>query len=301
MKLRDQCIGKWSGILTQMGVESSFLQNKHGPCPFCGGKDRYRFDDKDGRGTFFCSNCGSGDGFDFCMKLTGGTFKDVAKLIEPIVGGVIPKKQVKKDYTRQSVINAFAGLKHLAMGDNVYRYLKNRGVTSIVGYGLRCHPKLKYYLDGNLSYPAMVALIEGPNKERLGYHATYLSEGSKAPVDAPKKVFKVVEKITGGAIRLSPLQPHIAITEGIENALAVMQKEGLACWAAANAVMMEAIILPPEVKKVTIFGDNDRSFTGQASAYILAKRLVREGREAEVVFRSSQGEDYLDYLNKASA
>ena len=49
---------RWLAILPALGVPSHFLRNKHGPCPVCGGKDRFRFDDKDGKGTFFCNGCG---------------------------------------------------------------------------------------------------------------------------------------------------------------------------------------------------------------------------------------------------
>ena len=36
-------------------------RNLIGTCPMCGGKDRFRFDDKGGRGTWICSQCGAGD------------------------------------------------------------------------------------------------------------------------------------------------------------------------------------------------------------------------------------------------
>jgi hypothetical protein len=50
---------RWLDILTALGVPAKFLRNWHGPCPMCGGKDRFRFDDKDGKGTFFCNGCGA--------------------------------------------------------------------------------------------------------------------------------------------------------------------------------------------------------------------------------------------------
>jgi hypothetical protein len=37
-------------------------KNRHQACPVCGGSDRFRFDDKEGRGTWFCNQCGAGDG-----------------------------------------------------------------------------------------------------------------------------------------------------------------------------------------------------------------------------------------------
>ena len=43
--------GRWREILPRFGIAGRFLQNRHGPCPLCGGKDRYRFDDRDGSGS----------------------------------------------------------------------------------------------------------------------------------------------------------------------------------------------------------------------------------------------------------
>ena len=51
--------GRWPGILAELGVPESALRNRHGPCPGCGGRDRFRFDNRDGRGTFICSQGGN--------------------------------------------------------------------------------------------------------------------------------------------------------------------------------------------------------------------------------------------------
>jgi putative DNA primase/helicase len=67
----DEAVGRWPGILQSLGLDPSFLNKKHGPCPICSGKDRYRFDDKGGRGTWICSHCGSGDGFKLLQGVLG--------------------------------------------------------------------------------------------------------------------------------------------------------------------------------------------------------------------------------------
>ncbi|EEY1441531.1 DNA primase, partial [Escherichia coli] len=38
--------GHWSRILPALGV--NVLKNRHQPCPVCAGKDRFRFDDREG-------------------------------------------------------------------------------------------------------------------------------------------------------------------------------------------------------------------------------------------------------------
>jgi putative DNA primase/helicase len=61
--------GRWPEILSALGIGISFLKNKHGPCPLCGGKDRFRFDNKDRTGSYFCNQCGSGSGIVMLRKL----------------------------------------------------------------------------------------------------------------------------------------------------------------------------------------------------------------------------------------
>jgi phage/plasmid primase-like uncharacterized protein len=85
-EIQQRALGRWYGILSTLGVATNFLRNKHGPCPVCGGKDRFRWDNKDGKGTFYCSQCGAGDGFELLKKLKGWDFKQAAAEVEGIVG-----------------------------------------------------------------------------------------------------------------------------------------------------------------------------------------------------------------------
>ena len=44
--VRDIAKGRWKEILPALGIDPKFLQNRHGPCPICGGDDRFRWDDR---------------------------------------------------------------------------------------------------------------------------------------------------------------------------------------------------------------------------------------------------------------
>src|ERR1700723_3302683 len=81
---------RWRELLPQLGVETRFLTNKHGPCPLCGGRDRYRFDDKDGTGSYFCGQCGAGSGIILVRKLKGWDHKTACDEIDKIVGHAAP-------------------------------------------------------------------------------------------------------------------------------------------------------------------------------------------------------------------
>jgi putative DNA primase/helicase len=90
LDVRTVAAGRWRGILLGLGMDERTLSGKHGPCPLCGGRDRFRFDDKGGKGTYFCSGCGAGDGVRLAMGLTGQGFKETAQQIERLAGVVQP-------------------------------------------------------------------------------------------------------------------------------------------------------------------------------------------------------------------
>ena len=90
MTILDAARGRWPDLLQQLGgLAPSQLTDKHQPCPLCGGRDRYRFDDQDGTGSWFCNQCGGkdhtgggGTGMDLLMRCTGWEFAEAAKHIE---------------------------------------------------------------------------------------------------------------------------------------------------------------------------------------------------------------------------
>jgi putative DNA primase/helicase len=94
IKITDVANGHWPAILGALaGLSSDQLTDKHQPCPLCGGKDRYRFDDQDGTGSWFCNKCGgpseaggAGSGMDLLLRRTGWTFADAAKRVEQHLG-----------------------------------------------------------------------------------------------------------------------------------------------------------------------------------------------------------------------
>ena len=76
----------WRRVLLACGATEQVLRKKPSQCPACGGKDRYTFDNKWGRGDFFCRQCGAGDGFKLLEKLFGWPFKQARLEIIRIQG-----------------------------------------------------------------------------------------------------------------------------------------------------------------------------------------------------------------------
>lgn len=296
----DEAVGRWPGILQSLGIEPAFLNKKHGPCPICSGKDRYRFDDKAGRGTWICSHCGSGDGFKLLQGVHGWSFSEAAKQVDRIVGTVQagPIAPERTDASKiRALLQVWEGSRPVTRGDAVWQYLNRRLGLETVPADLRLHPGLRYTNeDGqNLGrFPAMVAKIRYPDGTGASIHRTYLTDdGHKAPVPQAKKIM-AGKSLNTGAVRLGAAGPTLGIAEGIETALAASERFGLPVWAATNAVLLEAWVPPKGVERVLIAGDNDASFTGQAAAFGLARRLVQKGLAVEIHLPEQVGKDWAD-------
>ena len=100
-KIQDLANGHWPSILGDLaGLTSQQLTDKHQPCPLCGGEDRYRFDDKDGTGSWYCNKCGGrdnqgggGTGMDMLMRRTNWEFKEAVRRIEQHLGISSPRPE----------------------------------------------------------------------------------------------------------------------------------------------------------------------------------------------------------------
>ena len=90
-EVRAAANGRWADVLGRLGVNASLLENKHGPCPGCGGNDRFRWDDRNGDGTWLCSQGGggtiSGDGIALLMHTTGKEWKDCLHMVGELLLG----------------------------------------------------------------------------------------------------------------------------------------------------------------------------------------------------------------------
>lgn len=83
-----QACGHWPRILPALGVK--VIKNRHQACPVCGGSDRFRFDDKEGRGTWLCNQCGAGDGLKLVEKVFGVSASEAAGKVSALTGSLLP-------------------------------------------------------------------------------------------------------------------------------------------------------------------------------------------------------------------
>lgn len=298
----ERATGRWAGILKHFGLDDKTLSGDHCPCPVCGGKDRFRFDDKEGRGTYFCSHCGAGAGMDLLMKATGMTFKEAATAVDGIIGSV---PEDKKPSRQQSTENKVEVAKRIwsesvavTVGDPVHQYLTRRtGENPTFDPGvIRYHPSLRYRKDdgsGSANHPGMIARVQALDGSGTAVWRTFLTaDGRKADVSSPKK--GVGSMPAGSAVRLSGHTGTLGIAEGIETALCASKRFGIPVWSATCLAVLEKWIPPEGVSKVWILGDNDTHSGGQIAAWRLSERLLKSGIEVVVRIPDSPGTDWAD-------
>ena len=299
--------GYWEQILTSFGIDAKILDGTHRPCPVCGGDDRFRFDNKKGNGTFYCSHCdpSAGDGMNLLMNFKGWDFQTAANEVDKVVGNCTEKEVPKEtglDQSKKYVDQILEGCVPIEAGGIVKQYFNNRGLFKIPRKHLLFNPRVYHYekeTKESSYHPAMVTKIQAPDGSLDGIHINYLTEqGHKASVRPNKKIMRYKDKAKGGAVRLTDMRETIGIAEGIETAIAVMNMYQVPCWATCNANKLEEFFPPEGVREVYIFADNDLSFTGQKAAFNLAYKLKRHKRQFHVrcVVAPSAGTDFADMV-----
>jgi putative DNA primase/helicase len=295
-EVRDLAKGRWKEILPSLGVDSRYLVNKHGPCPICGGEDRFRFDDWLGRGGYICSQCGAGDGFRLASKITGQPFHVLAEKVRNMLGHSGgyegPVQDNEEIANKQKMQAVWQGAGRPLLGGPVDHYLTTR-----VGC-LWPSQELREASYGQ--YTVMVArILNYAGQRAVNLHLTFLTpDGRKADIAPAKRMMK--GKLPDGcAIRLGPERAVMGVAEGIETAISASIMFDMPVWACVNGMLLSKWIPPAIAEHVTIFGDNDANFTGQSKAYHLANRLeVQFRRKVTVSLPPMTGDDWNDHHHK---
>lgn len=192
---------RWQEIHAAIGIAPKFLRNKHQPCPACGGKDRFRYDDKDGKGTFICTHweSGAGDGFGLVMHFLGCDFQTALKQVSGILGmdetnplPIPPTRPQPQPRPEKDHIGKLAALwdeaEPLTPDCPAVQYLKSRGLDMAhLPENVRFLPEKDYWTTGEDkplllgSFPCMVCAIRDMDEELQGLHFTYLQTAYDKP------------------------------------------------------------------------------------------------------------------------
>ena len=202
-----------------------------------------------------------------------------------------------------------------ATGTLVESYLRGRGITCPPPATIRFLPRQRNWSDGG-TYPAMISLVQrvpgdddraalesGASLIDAGAHFTFLQGGGpdgpvvKAATDACKLT---LGQLRHGGVWLTPVEKigeQLAVAEGIETALSVMQITKLPTVAALSAAGMRSLRWPPQVRRLWIAADNDEA--GLRAAKVLLGRALRAGLQAHIKIPAGGKNDFNDLLRRA--
>ncbi|MGL3709340.1 DUF7146 domain-containing protein [Leptospirillum ferriphilum] len=168
-------------------------------------------------------------------------------------------------------------------GDPVQKYFANRGIfLDQYPKDLHTHPALPYWETDDTgkpvktgTFPALLAVVRDPQGRPVALHRTYLENGRKAPVNAPKKLMKIFD-LAGSSVRLFPPTSDglLAVCEGIEDALSAWILWQIPTWACLGTSGLKGFESPEGIKELLIFADRDENQAGEKAAWKLSDRMT---------------------------
>jgi putative DNA primase/helicase len=285
--------------IARRGIKlSAGITERCGPCPVCGGTDRFSVNLK--KQVWNCRGCSrGGDVIELVRHLDGLSFGESVRLLtgaapqKPAPGalhgaaGAPAKAVTQPPENSHKAAWLWGNREPVSESCPAWSYLRQtRHYAGSI-------PQTLGYLPPNGRYPPAVIAAYGfcdepepgvivPPASVTGVHITRLTpEGGKAPEDKSKIM---LGPMSGLPIVLTPVNDGLglAITEGIEDGLSVSEETGLGVWAAGSAGNMPKIAaaLPPYVECVTIFAHRDE--TGIRFAKEAARLIAAMGTEVHL-------------------
>jgi len=291
-----------------------------GPCPGCGGVDRFRFNTK--KLTFLCRGCGAkgGDTIALIQLARGLPFREAVEEINgesgdavyrpapaPIPAKADAKAATLEAFIRRMVEKTLRGLVPIigAPGEAYLRDVRKidtGAIADVLGStaALGWHPECFFREDGHRldqrSLGCIVAVMTDPLTANPtgGISRTYIHEG--------QKVGKAKGLGPAGVVRLTPDEEVLGglhIGEGLETCLAAMSLGLRPMWSTGSTAIMAKLPVVGGIECISVLADHDENGAGERAALELEQRWREAGREVLVVAPSAPG-DFNDVIMRGA-
>ena len=255
-----------------------------GPCPSCGGRDRFSINPA--KGLWNCRGCGvGGDAIDLLRHLTGSSYEEAVEQM----GGMPPRYPPQPPPDERGRALWLWRQRKPITGNVAETYLRRaRGYGGVI-------PQTLGFLPATAEHPpSMIAAfglthepecgsVEIADEAVRGVHLTHLQP------DGGGRIGKIMvgRGSVGFPIVLFPANDllGIGIVEGIEDGLSIHAASGLGVWVAGCDSRMPPLAgaVPSYVECVNVFGDDDGK-NGRRYATELTERLRARGFETILKF-----------------
>lgn len=165
------------------------------------------------------------------------------------------------------------------------RYMMNRGIWEAYKAAILQGAPLKQGCEDEVPKHTedtpLFARFDMPDDSFGLYQICITHNGVKATTGIAKKFLKAPCHLGGGAVKLFQSTHQLALSEGIETALAFYQLFEIPVWATCGSSLLANAHIPDSVSEVFIAIDNDEA--GIQAGNRLAQRLVRKGRTVKIL------------------
>jgi putative DNA primase/helicase len=308
----ERAHGRWRDILLAAGLKPKQLTGKEGPCPMCGGEDRFVYDNRKGCGDYICRQCGAGDGIQLLQRFRQWTHRQAFQHIESVAGRA-PSEPARHVYEaprmvkRQTTPEQFRAMSALwgrgkptTVGDIAGVWLASRSI------GLSPRVQNLRTLDQG-RHAEMLARVDNVDGVAVQVHRTIILDPELEPGSYERRLMPGVHP-EGSAVRLYEGGKVLGIAEGIENALAAACMFQIPVWAALNAGRLAKFDPPGYVERLEVFGDEDEvnadqygkltGGAGQCAAAQLVERMEARGIAVKAHAPPGVGCDWNDLLGQ---
>jgi putative DNA primase/helicase len=279
-----------------------------GPCPVCGGNDRFSINTK--KNVWNCRRCpAGGDVIELVRHLDGLSFAEAVRLL---AGAQLQRsdcsirKQPAQAATQPSdnaarALNIWWPSIH-PWGTLVEKYLKHRELelTDEAAFDvIRFHPDCPFGPDER--FPAMICLVRNiVTNEPQGIHRTALMPDGTAIKRGGKTFRMSLGPVAGGAIKLDPdenIEQGLCIGEGVETCLAGRLIGYRPVWSVVSKSGVDRFPLLPGIDGLTIFGEYDENQQSMEAIQSCAERWLAAGKEVLTAWPMA-GNDLNDELRR---
>jgi hypothetical protein len=285
--------------VARRGIKLVGRGERVGPCPVCGGRDRFSINTK--KQIWNCRGCAKGgDIVDLVQHLDGVDFKtavqtlagDETRLIRPA-----PKATAPQDDDAANTARALAIWEEGSSIDGTLaeEYLRRRHLElPDDDYALRFYSPCPF---AGTTYPALIALFRDVlTDEPKAIHRIALAPGGILIAK------RMLGRVGGCAVKLdcdADVGHGLAVGEGVETMIAARMRGFRPAWALGSAGTLKTFPVLNGVEALTIVVDHDLPDkngrrAGQEAAAECSARWTAAGREVRRIVPRRQGADMAD-------